>query len=158
MSAWLEPGVQTSTSCTSSRASTAFQSVSDDAQPSFAAAACAAAAFRPQRTVHPDVQGKVEDPADRAPGLRVGGAHEGVAHHAHPQWGLPVRCGHERSFSGRGQDSKPSDRYWSTLSFVMVSDASVSDFGTCFSTRSDMPLPCAISRASAIAEDAMLGL
>ena len=50
MSAWLEPGVQMSTSCTSSRLITSSQSVSTESQPSLAAAAAAAARFRPHRT------------------------------------------------------------------------------------------------------------
>jgi hypothetical protein len=58
MSAWLEPGVQMSTSWTSSRASTAFQSVSYDAQPSRAAACSAAAAVRPHRTDIPTSRGR----------------------------------------------------------------------------------------------------
>ena len=51
MSAWLEPGVQMSTSRTSSRATSAFQSVSTDSQPSLRAAASAASRLRPHRTV-----------------------------------------------------------------------------------------------------------
>jgi hypothetical protein len=39
------------------------------------------------------------------------------------------------------QDSKPSGRYCPTFSLVIVSDVSVIDCGTWFSTRSLMPLP-----------------
>ncbi len=46
-SAWNSPGVQMSTSCTSSRLTRARQSVSVAAQPSRSAAARTAAAFRP---------------------------------------------------------------------------------------------------------------
>ena len=46
----------------------------------------------------------------------------------------------------------------STFSLVIVAEASVIDVGTSFSTRSPMPLFCATSRASAIAEEAIVGL
>jgi hypothetical protein len=48
ISAWLDPGVQTSTSSTSSRSTSRFQSVSQAAQPSRRAAATTAARSRPQ--------------------------------------------------------------------------------------------------------------
>ena len=44
------------------------------------------------------------------------------------------------------------------FSLVIVSEARMISFGTCSSTRSDMPLPWAISRASEIAEEAIDGL
>jgi hypothetical protein len=50
ISACVSPGVQMSTSCTSSRVSRFFQSVSTERQPSFAAAARAAVSSRPQST------------------------------------------------------------------------------------------------------------
>jgi hypothetical protein len=50
ISAWVSPGVQTSTSPTSSRLSSCFQSVSTDRQPSLRAAASTAAASRPHST------------------------------------------------------------------------------------------------------------
>jgi hypothetical protein len=48
ISAWLDPGVQTSTRSTSSRSTSRFQSVSMAGQPSRAAAAATAARSRPQ--------------------------------------------------------------------------------------------------------------
>jgi hypothetical protein len=48
ISAWLDPGVQTSTSSTSSRSTSRFQSVSQADQPSRSAAAATAARSRPQ--------------------------------------------------------------------------------------------------------------
>ena len=57
ISACVSPGVQTSISPTSSRLSNAFQSVSTDRQPSFSAAAAAAAASRPHSTARSGVSG-----------------------------------------------------------------------------------------------------
>jgi hypothetical protein len=48
IAAWLDPGVHTSTSWTSSRATSFSQSVSVDRQPSFAAAAATRSGSRPQ--------------------------------------------------------------------------------------------------------------
>ena len=48
ISAWLDPGVQTSTRSTSSRSTSRFQSVSVAGQPSRAAAAATASRSRPQ--------------------------------------------------------------------------------------------------------------
>jgi hypothetical protein len=43
---------------------------------------------------------------------------------------------------------KPSLLYLAAFSLVIVSEASVISLGTCSSTRSDMPLPWPINRAS----------
>ena len=58
ISACVSPGVQTSTSATSSRASSCFQSVSTDRQPSFWAAAATAVASRPQSTARSGRSGR----------------------------------------------------------------------------------------------------
>jgi len=58
ISAWLEPGVQTSTRSTSSRSISRFQSVSQAGQPSRPAAAATAAASRPQMAAIRGVSGR----------------------------------------------------------------------------------------------------
>ena len=58
ISAWLSPGVHTSTSWMSSRVTSCFQSVSTDAQPIFAAAAVTAAWSRPHSAVMAGAHGR----------------------------------------------------------------------------------------------------
>lgn len=58
MSACVSPGVQTSTRSTSSRVSSAFQSVSTDRHPSLSAAAPAFAASRPHSTARSGATGR----------------------------------------------------------------------------------------------------
>jgi hypothetical protein len=58
ISAWLEPGVQTSTRSTSSRSTSRFQSVSQAAQPSRSAAAATRARSRPQMAARRGVNGR----------------------------------------------------------------------------------------------------
>ena len=58
ISACVSPGEQTSTSCTSSRPSSARQSVSTDRHPSFSAAALAFVASRPQSTARSGCSGR----------------------------------------------------------------------------------------------------
>src|SRR3954452_1895106 len=82
----------------------------------------------------------------------MGGPHERVADHADPQL-LRHQYPPETEFA-----QKPSLLYLAALSLVIVSDASVISLGTCSSTRSDMPLPWAIRRASEMADDAIDGL
>ena len=79
ISAWLEPGVQMSMRSTSSRSSSARQSVSIPAQPSWSAACCVRSALRPQSDVHARLQREVEEAPHGRPRLGVGAAHEAVA-------------------------------------------------------------------------------
>jgi hypothetical protein len=57
ISAWLDPGVQTSTRSTSSRSTSRFQSVSQAAQPSRPAAAATCSRSRPQMAARRGVKG-----------------------------------------------------------------------------------------------------
>ena len=92
ISAWVSPGVQMSIRSMSSRSIRRRQSVSTESQPSLSAAARTPSAFRPATAVSCGLQRQVEKPWRGAPGVGVGGAHEGVAHHAHAQGLWVVMC------------------------------------------------------------------
>ncbi len=84
-SAWLTPGVHTSTSCTSSRLIRACQSVSVAAQPSRPRRGARRGRVPAAQHGHAGPQRQVEHVRRGPPGVRVGRAHERVAHHAHAE-------------------------------------------------------------------------
>ena len=95
ISAWVSPGVQMSTRSTSAALDQRRASRSRvSAQPSRPAASAVRSASRPQSDPHAGVQREVEEARRGAPGLGVGGAHEGVADHAHRERGSGAGHGH----------------------------------------------------------------
>ena len=79
ISAWLSPGVLTSTRSMSSRATTARQSVAVSSQPRRRAALRTAGRVAPAQDLHPRGEARREERRDLPVGVAVGAAHEGVA-------------------------------------------------------------------------------
>ena len=84
ISAWLSPGVLTSTRWMSFRATTSRQSVAVSSQPSWPAAALTAGRFRPHSTLRRGRRRGENRRTHLAVGVAVGAAHEGVADEGHP--------------------------------------------------------------------------
>ncbi len=94
ISAWLSPGVETSTTSMSGRAITSRQSVANSSQPSWAARALDVPAVAAAQHLQPRRELRREEAAHLPPGVAVGTAHEGVAdesdvHLAHDSSGGP---------------------------------------------------------------------
>ena len=84
ISAWLSPGVQMSMRSMSSRSTRRRQSISVEAKPSRSAAALTACRVAAGDRGQLGGERQVEETMGIAPRLGVGGAHEGVPHHADP--------------------------------------------------------------------------
>ena len=111
------PGVQMSTSATSSRCSSGLPVGLHRRPAEPVRRGCDRHGVASTEDGHPWVQREVEDPAGGAPGPGVGDAHEGVADHADPEprhWiHGSVRCGHRQHGPG----------YWSSGSALARTSA-----------------------------------